>query len=76
MPLRDVCYCCCTNQRNSKILKLLLLDEIVEHEKDPDEALDDSNCWEVKNNGNKITQAVIENAKTDQMLEGKWKNLS
>ena len=32
----------------------LLLDEIVEHEKDPEEALDDSNCWEVKNNGNKV----------------------
>ena len=26
----------------------------------------------IKNNGNKSTQNVIENAKTDQMLEGKW----
>ena len=32
----------------------LLLDEIVAHEKDANEALDDSNCWDVKNNGDKV----------------------
>ena len=32
----------------------LLLDEIVDHERDDNEALTNSNCWEVKKNGNKI----------------------
>jgi len=32
----------------------LMLDEIVEHERDAKEALNSSNCWDVKKNGNKI----------------------
>ena len=32
----------------------LMLDEIVDHERDEKEALDDSNCWEVKKNGDKV----------------------
>eukprot|EP00814_Leptocylindrus_danicus_P013547 CAMPEP_0116003546 /NCGR_PEP_ID=MMETSP0321-20121206/114_1 /TAXON_ID=163516 /ORGANISM="Leptocylindrus danicus var. danicus, Strain B650" /LENGTH=383 /DNA_ID=CAMNT_0003471763 /DNA_START=209 /DNA_END=1360 /DNA_ORIENTATION=- len=48
----------------------LLLDEIVEHEKDPEEALDDSNCWEVKNNGNKVLKPTTKGWK----FRVRWKD--
>ena len=48
----------------------LLLDDIVDHERDDDEALTESNCWEVKKNGDKVMKRTTKGWK----FRVRWKD--